>query len=287
MNLFDTQRAFLVKAIKQNTLSHSYIFSGLQEQSFAVEISKKVLCKQEHTGCDSCSSCLKINSSNHPDLMIISPDGASIKNAQVEAFQEFIYIKPFESEKKIVIFTEMDLMTPRAQNRILKTLEEPPEYALFIFLTNNLEALLETVVSRCQVIQFYHNLESEGSEIDQSVLEKAIEFVKSIEFKDVNRVFDFAVYAKEDKQRFLIMINRVAQILRDVMIFKETNNLSLISVENFTILDYRNHLEKLSKSFKTETLVDLIFLIDDVEQKLKNNMNFELTIDQLLFKCIQ
>lgn len=284
---YQTQRLFLEKAILKGKLSHSYIFSGTDDLAFSTEIAKLVLCKQEHTGCDSCSSCLKINSGNHPDLMIVVPDGSSIKNAQVEAFQEYIYIKPFESDFKIVIFKDLDLMTPRAQNRILKTLEEPPEYALFIFMTHNLEAILETVVSRCQVLQFYHDLEEKGLEIEQEILDKAIEFVKSIEFKDVNRVFEFALYAKEDKQRFQIVINRVSKILRDVMIFRETENLQLINSENFTILDYRDQLEKLTRSFTTEKLVELIFIIDDVESKLKNNMNFELTIDQLLFKCIQ
>lgn len=284
---YPTQRRFLKNAILMGTLSHSYIFSGIDDVSIPLEIAKMVLCKQEHTGCDSCSSCLKINSGNHPDIMVIEPDGSSIKNAQVEAFQEYIYIRPFESERKIVIFKSLELMTPRAQNRILKTLEEPPEYALFIFLTQNLEAVLETVLSRCQIVQFYHEMESDGEEVDKEILEKAIEFVKSIEFKDVNRVFEFALYAKEDKTRFQILLNRVAKILRDVMIFRETENLQLINPENFTILDYRDQLEKLTRSFQAEKLVDLIFIIDEVEMKLKNNMNFELTVDQLLFKCIK
>lgn len=95
------------------------MISGSEEISLGKSIAKHVLCKQEHTGCGSCSSCLKLASDNHPDMMFIEPDGASIKNAQVEAFQEFIYIRPFESANKIVVF-QAHLMTDRAQNRILK-----------------------------------------------------------------------------------------------------------------------------------------------------------------------
>ena len=284
---YKTQRQFLKTAIKEGKLSHSYIFSGIEDLSFPLEIAKMILCKQEHTGCGSCSSCLKINSGNHPDLMIIEPDGASIKNAQVEEFQSFIYIRPFESHKKIIIFKDLDLMTARAQNRILKTLEEPPEYGMMLFMTSNIEAILETVVSRCQIIQFYHELYDKGELIEAELLERAIEFIKSLEFNDINRMIDFGVYAKEDKQKFLIVLNRIGLIARDLMIYSETSNLQLINPENFTILDYRDQLHRMTSSISTERLVELIFNIEDLENKLKNNMNFELTMDQFLFKCIQ
>jgi len=273
---------FILDALKGNRLSHSYIFSGIEDVSYAVMLAQKILCKQEHTGCGSCSSCLKIKSDNHPDLRVILPDGASIKNEQVEDFQSFMVIKPFESQRKIAIFNEVHLMTPRAQNRLLKILEEPPTYALIWFMTKQAESLLDTVRSRCQLLSFY-----ETSDTDMAILDKAIDFVKSIEFGDVNHILGFGGYAKEDKQHFPVFLRKVAEILRDIMVYKETGKMALVHVEHFTKHDQKGQLLQLSQKFKIEQLVKLIFLMEEVEQKLKSNMNFDLTVDQMLFSCIE
>ena len=272
---------YLLEAMRNDRLSHSYIFSGIEEVSYAVKIAQKILCKQEHTACGSCSSCVKILSDNHPDLMIIQPDGATIKNEQVESFQSFMMIRPFESEKKIAIFSGVHAMTPRAQNRLLKILEEPPAYAMVILMSKQSEMLLDTITSRCQMLTY-----QEDQQFENDVLNASIDFVKSLEFNDINHILNFAVYAKEDKVRFNIFLRKVSEILRDLMIFKETQNIQLISKENFTILDNRSQLIHLASSFTHQRLITLIFAIEDVEAKLKSNMNFDLTIDQLLFKCL-
>jgi DNA polymerase-3 subunit delta' len=272
---------FLEEALSNERLSHSYIFSGIEDVGYAVTIAQKILCRREHTGCGSCSSCLKVLSNNHPDLMIIEPDGASIKNEQVEAFQNFMVIKPFESVQKIAIFNGVHVMTTRAQNRLLKILEEPPAYALMILMSTQAEMLLDTITSRCQTLSFH-----EDTAVENEVLEHAIDFVKSLEFNDINHIFGFSVYAKEDKVRFMAFLRKVNEILRDIMIFKETQNIQLISRENFTILDNRSQLSQLSGQFSHRRLMTLIFAIEEVEAKLKSNMNFDLTIDQLLFKCL-
>lgn len=271
----------LIDAMKHGRLSHSYIFSGLEDVDYAVKIAQKILCKQGHTACGSCSSCVKMTSGNHPDLMVIEPDGATIKNDQVEAFQNFMMIRPFESDHKVVIFKGVHAMTVRAQNRLLKILEEPPEYGVMFLMSKQSEILLDTITSRCQTLVFH---EDEG--VEEDVLRHAIDFVKSLEFSDINHIFGFATYAKEDKARFSLFLRKVSEILRDLMIFKETQNIQLISKENFTILDNRSQLHQLSSSFAFDRLIALIFEIESVEQKLKSNMNFDLTIDQLLFKCL-
>lgn len=271
----------LEEAQSNGRLSHSYIFSGIEDVEFAVKIAQKILCKREHTGCGSCSSCLKVLSNNHPDLMIVEPEGTSIKNEQVEAFQNFMVIKPFESEHKIVVFNGVHAMTTRAQNRLLKILEEPPAYALMILMSKQAEMLLDTITSRCQTLSFHEDMS-----VENEVLNHAIDFVKSLEFNDINHIYSFSAYAKEDKARFSIFLRKVNEIFRDIMIFKETQNIQLISHENFTILDNRSQLSQLSGQFSHRRLITLIFAIEEVEAKLKSNMNFDLTIDQLLFKCL-
>ena len=275
---------YIKEALKSGRLSHSYLISGSEEIALGKSIAKHVLCKQEHTGCGSCSSCLKLASGNHPDFMVITPDGASIKNAQVEEFQEFIFIRPFESKYKIVIFNEAHLMTERAQNRILKVLEEPPEYAVFIFMTKQMEIMLETVHSRCQILNAN---EDEGHEVNKVLFEKALELVHGIEKQDAGRVLEFGAYVKQDKSQVTQFLVQLTTILRDIMIFRETHNNQLISAENLTILNYKEQLGKLSTNISRKKNIELIELIEEVDQRLKSNMNFDLTVDKLLFKCIE
>jgi len=275
---------FFNEALKKSHLSHSYLISGTENIELAKIIAKNILCRQEHTGCGSCSSCLKLASDNHPDLMIVIPDGASIKNAQVEAFQEFIYIRPFESMHKIVIFNEVHLMTERAQNRILKVLEEPPEYAVFILMTEHAESLLETVLSRCQIV----NAEASYTKaVDPIFLSKAFELVQGIEKLDAGRVLEYGAYMKQEKANITTFLAQVTAILRDILIFRETHNYQLISPENFSILNYKEQLGKLAMNISRKKNIELIFLIEEIDQKIKSNMNFDLTVDKLLFKCIE
>lgn len=275
---------YIKEALKSGRLSHSYLISGSEEISLGKSIAKHVLCKQEHTGCGSCSSCLKLASDNHPDMMFIEPDGASIKNAQVEAFQEFIYIRPFESANKIVVFQKAHLMTDRAQNRILKVLEEPPEYAVFIFLTSQMDLMLDTVLSRCQVIS-----EDETTEpvLDNVMMEKVLELAKGIETADVGRVFEYGPYLKKEKEKISEFLMMLSILLRDALIYRETNNIHLITRQNLTILNYKDNVFSLSKGLSRIKNIALIECIEETDLKLKNNMNFDLTIDKLLVKCIE
>ena len=275
---------YIEEALKLGRLSHSYLISGSEEILLGKSIAKHVLCKQEHTGCGSCSSCLKLASDNHPDMMLIEPDGASIKNAQVEAFQEFIYIRPFESAYKIVIFQKAHLMTDRAQNRILKVLEEPPEYAVFIFLTAQTDLMLDTVLSRCQVIS-----EDETTEVnlDEAMMEKVLELAKGIETTDVGRVFEYGPYLKKEKEKISDFLLMLSILLRDALIYRETNNIHLITRQNLTILNYKDNVLSLSKGLSRAKNIALIECIEETDLKLKNNMNFDLTIDKLLVKCIE
>ena len=275
---------YIKEALKSGRLSHSYLISGSEEIALGKSIAKHVLCKQEHTGCGSCSSCLKLASDNHPDMMLIEPDGASIKNAQVEAFQEFIYIRPFESAYKIVVFQKAHLMTDRAQNRILKVLEEPPEYAVFIFLTSQTDLMLDTVLSRCQVIS-----EDKTTEVntDEPMMEKVLELAKGIETADVGRVFEYGPYLKKEKEKISDFLMMLSILLRDALIYRETNNIHLITRQNLSILNYKDNVFGLSKGLSRTKNIALIECIEETDLKLKNNMNFDLTIDKLLVKCIE
>ena len=159
-NIFgnDKIKKLLETSIKSNNLVHSYMFvgsSGIGKKLFATEFAKVILCESNDDACNSCSSCVKFNSGNHPDLAVIdTDDGKNIKIDQVRNLQEQIAEKPIISNKKVYIINNSDLMTTEAQNCLLKTLEEPPEYAVIILVLSNESKLLTTIKSRCTKISF-------------------------------------------------------------------------------------------------------------------------------------
>ena len=154
----DDVKHLLNSTIKSNNLVHSYMFvvlDGIGKFLFAQEFAKMILCEDSNPACNVCSSCIKFGSNNHPDFMIIdSEDGKSIKIGQIRSMQEQISEKPIVSEKKVYIINNADLMTVEAQNCLLKTLEEPPEYAIIILVLSNENRLLNTIKSRCTKINF-------------------------------------------------------------------------------------------------------------------------------------
>ena len=138
----DFAKKYLTNSIKKNKLNNAYMFEGMDgigKKKFADELSKLLLDYE--------------NLENSPDYVLIKPDGNSIKIAQIRNLQSDIVIRPHK-DYKIYIINNAEKMTVEAQNALLKTLEEPPNYAIIILVTNNKESLLETIKSRCDIIKF-------------------------------------------------------------------------------------------------------------------------------------
>ncbi len=104
--------------------------------------------------CGSCRSCRKIESANHPDIILIKPVGAFLKVEQIRDLGDIIAMKPYEAKIRVVIISDAQRMTPGAGNALLKSLEEPPEGTIFILTANQISDLIPTIVSRCRHIRF-------------------------------------------------------------------------------------------------------------------------------------
>ena len=151
----------LLKSLKNNTVLHSYMFignEGIGKRLIASQFAKMILCEsfnpQTLTECGNCKSCIEFESNNNPDFNYIEPDGKVIKIDQIRFMQNKILEKPIVSNKKVYIINDADLMTKEAQNCLLKTLEEPPEYIVIILIVSNESKMLTTIKSRCMKIQF-------------------------------------------------------------------------------------------------------------------------------------
>ena len=148
----------LINAVRSGQARHAYIFEG--DEGLAVYSSARLFaaaltCKSDAPPCGECHICHISQAGTNPD--IITVEAVKKKSIGVDEIREISadsYIKPFDSPKKVYIIKNAELMTPQAQNAFLKTLEEPPLFAVFILLASDEENLLQTVRSRCITVRF-------------------------------------------------------------------------------------------------------------------------------------
>ena len=148
----------LQNAANGGPLNHAYLLHGTKgtgKRTLARIFAEAILCRGENRPCGSCAACLKVEKGIHPDLMVVQkPEGkANILVEQVRSLREQVYIRPNESEHRVVIIEESETMNLSAANALLKVLEEPPAYVVFILTANNISALPETIASRCLCLE--------------------------------------------------------------------------------------------------------------------------------------
>lgn len=148
----------LYHSLRNDRLAHAYLFTGPKgagKKQLALHLAKSLFCSEkEADACGACLACRRIDSGNHPDVLLLSPDGASIKIDQIRALQKEMAMRAVESRHKVYIIEHVDKMTTQAANSLLKFLEEPPAGVLAILLTEHSHAILPTILSRCQIVPF-------------------------------------------------------------------------------------------------------------------------------------
>lgn len=149
-------KRYFAEAVKNNKIAHSYIIEGpdgIGKSIFALHMAQTLLCSSDNKPCGVCNSCRKVQKKSHPDVKVIDPDKKSIGVNDIRELIDEIGIRPYEGLKKIIIIKNADTITAEGQNALLKTLEEPPDNVNLILLVANLETVLQTIQSRCQVIR--------------------------------------------------------------------------------------------------------------------------------------
>lgn len=145
--------SLLLQGLKSSRLSHAYLFYGPEgagKKEISLELAKAINCQNSLDACGVCLSCQKIDQGNHPDVKSIIPEDGSLKIQQIRGLQKEISYRPYEGERKVYLIEKSHLMTLEAQNALLKTLESPPSFSMLILITENKDALLSTILSRCQ-----------------------------------------------------------------------------------------------------------------------------------------
>ena len=272
-------------AIENNLVSHSYMFTGIQgigKQLFAKEFAKQILCLNNKCNNNSkCDSCVKYETLNHPDYTFIEQIGNSIKIDKIREMQKDIQEKPILSPKKVYIINNVETMTKEAQNCLLKTLEEPPRYAIIILICQNENMMLTTIKSRCMILQF-----------EKIPKEDILRYVKSNEDIQINEeildVFDGSIgkiLELKDKQESYLNIQKFIEQIdkNDILeILKYAKPLYETKEEIYNLLEFINII--LLKKCKIDSRYsNCIMMVEETKKRLKQNSNYDMTIDNMVF----
>ena len=299
-------------------MNHAILFTG--NTTSGVELANAtadaLLCDSKSgNACSSCPSCVKTNAGSHPDKVIVSVSQTK-KTIGVDEIRDVInamYVRPFIADKKIFIFTDAHKMTAQAQNALLKVLEAPPEYGIFLMVAEKEEQLLETVLSRLtkynlalpsteQILQYlllkypekkaYAEFAARLSGGNLALAEKYINdssqgdkrkrllmFIAKLLNKDKSAVFDFAGYLTEYKDGFDENLEYIYILLRDLLFAK--NNFSDNTIINSDLCDMiKAHKSKISE----ENIFKFASLLSQCKESQKFNSAFKLTVTNALLK---
>ena len=307
----------LKNAIETGKVSHSYIFTGEAgsgKKLLAGTFAAALQCESgESEPCMTCDSCKKVIGKNHPDIITVThekPGSISIDEVRDQVVHD-VDIKPYCSPYKIYIIPDAEMMTVQAQNALLKTIEEPPEYAVILFLTNTLDVLLQTVRSRCIIM----NLRSVDTKMIQQYLMqkyqlpdyqarvcaayaqgnvgKAIMMATSEHFREMQdfllrllkRVDDMEVYeivaAIHDMTAYKMDIRDLIDLMmvwyRDVLILKATEDINQLVYQ-----DEHKYLQKKAITSSYEGLNNIMEALEKAKIRLNANVNFDITMEMLL-----
>lgn len=261
--------------------------------------------------CGVCHSCRQTDSRNQPDIKYITHEKAGIGVDEIrEQINNDIDIKPYSSRYKIYIVPDSEKMTVQAQNALLKTIEEPPEYAIIILLTTNADTFLQTILSRCVLLNvkpvkeeiIKNQLTSEYgiSDYEAKVATafsggnpgKAIKLATSDDFKDLkNHVtgaigsiktggMDVISQCIKSAGEFKKQIDEYFSLLRiwfrDVLIYKSTNNSDILIFQD----DYRK-IEEMSDELSYYDIDIILKSIEQAQGRINSNVNFDVTMEVL------
>ena len=311
----------LKNAIETGKVSHSYIFTGEAgsgKKLLAGTFAAALQCESgESEPCMTCDSCKKVIGKNHPDIITVThekPGSISIDEVRDQVVHD-VDIKPYCSPYKIYIIPDAEMMTVQAQNAILKTIEEPPEYAVILLLTSNIDSLLPTIRSRCvrldlkvvddglvkKYLMEHLHVPDYQAEIDASFAQGSIgrakEAATSQEFAEMTqnalRILKYAntmeVYElsdaikslSEDKQNINDYLDIFQFWFRDVLMFKATQE-----IDNLVFKQEINFIREQAKQRSYENLENILDSIQKTKVRLKANVNFDLAFE-LLFLTIR
>jgi len=294
-------------ALKEDRVFSSYLFlgpEGVGKATTARNFAKALNCiNGENVPCDACISCKKIDSSTHPDVIVVEPEGAShsIKIDKIRNIIASANLKAYEGKKKVFIIDKADSMTQEAANAFLKTLEEAPADSVFILVASSKDMILPTILSRCLVVNFFPTsmkltekmlkekigLDGEEANIlsrfSSGRIGEAMRMKEHSLIDRKNRVIDSFLKNSFDvidnyssRGELKEDLDFLVSYFRDVFLYKTVNNEGLIFHA-----DRIDDIKKASDKFTQEELDRIIKKIIKLRSYVDNNVNPKMIIDVL------
>lgn len=313
----DKVKDHLQKAIEYHKVSHAYILAGeegMGRKTLAKAFAMTLLCeKSDKEPCMQCHACKQTLSGNHPDVIWVThekPASIGVDDIRTQ-INDTIYIKPYSSSYKIYMVDEAEKMTVQAQNALLKTIEEPPSYAVIILMTTNQEAFLPTILSRCiqlklrplkgHVVSDYLSetmgVPEEKANIYAAFargnLGKAIHLASSEEFAllfgqvltllknikemDIPMLLDYIRKLQEDNLDLHECLDFMQLWYRDILMFKVTKDINtLIFKDEYSVVS------GLCQKSSYEGLETILNAIEKAKARLDANVNTDLALELML-----
>jgi DNA polymerase III subunit delta' len=305
----------ITNSIVKDRISHAYLIQGARgtgKEAIATLMAKVLFCENKSgvNPCLVCHACKRIDSRNHPDVHWVEPDGQSIKIEQIKNLQKEFTYSGLESEQKAYIIKGADTLTTNAANRILKFLEEPNKKTTAIMLTENSQAILPTIRSRCQVIDLqplnpYHfkqrlldaGLSDANAKLMAAItnnLDEAIMLSQDEWFAEARKIVVQLVETFTDNSNdvYLFIHQHWMQHFKERTQLEQGLDLLLLAFkdilyfhiekESDVVFFHQNELlEQMSMSFSQEKLISILHDLLKAKQKLKQNVHPTLVMEQV------
>ncbi len=306
--------AVLRNALGNRRVPHAFLFygaEGIGKRTTALVFSKALNCKGGGTDpCDACTSCRKIDSGNHPDVVVLEPEGQFIKVADIKELQERLRFLPLEGARRVVILDDAERMNVTSANSLLKTLEEPTPSNVFVLVTSRPHLLPMTILSRCHRLRFNpvhrdviaaflekkHSLDPAKAVILASSaggsIGRALNLYKGDYFalreKILGRIskgsldplgcLTLAGELASDKEDIPEALDVLKTWYRDLLVFKETGR-----IEALINRDQEGGIERLAGMMDREAILRSVRTIQDAGAAIARNVNKQLTLETMVF----
>ena len=278
---------YLEQAFQHGKLSHAYIIEGMGKEKFADDVSAALLCKKNKgngvktlKACGGCPACIKSFTGNHPDLIHVrheKPAVVSVGEIREQVVMD-VSVKPYYGPYKIYIIPDADLMNDNAQNALLKTIEEPEDYAMIFLLSDNADRFLQTIRSRCiKLVMDPEPHELTVKRLMENGGEQVLEFLlkgKSMDALEINKA------AKELEAVDKARVTDVVKLwVRDLLVWKSTEDAGRLY-----FYEQKDNIKAISESEDYEKLNEMVNCVIDAQDRLNASVKAEAVYESLLLK---